>query len=69
MKRGLLVFVTITLCVIIGPSHQAMARTHGIGQDGGCKGTHGNLDRLIPFNISDRAFVDPSSTNFSVPGW
>jgi len=70
MKRKLLVFLTISLCLIIGPSHNnVMAWNHVISEDAWLKGTHGNLDRLKLFIISDRAFVDTSSTNFSVSVW
>lgn len=69
MKRKLLVFLTISLCLIIGPSHNVhvMAWNHVISEDAWLKETNGNLDRLKLFIISDRAFVDTSSTNFSVP--
>lgn len=69
MKKGLLVFLTISMCLISGPSHKVMAWTHVMGEDACWQGAHGNLDGLKFFIISDRALVDWSSTNFSIPGY
>ena len=69
MKKGLLIFLVISISLSSGLSSQASAWTYTIGDDGWWNATHYNLDKLEFFILSPGTFANPSQTDFSVPGW